>query len=197
MEKHSPHLSLAHAYWQEHLRAEDTAIDATCGNGHDTAWLAGHLASGLTIGLDLQQCAIDKTASHLRSGSVGRVALYRMCHADIDRIPLPSPPRLIVYNLGYLPGGDKTIVTQTATTLQSLEKAIHLLAPDGAISATCYPGHPEGEMEEKAILRWAGQLPYAKWQVCHHRWINRAASPSLLWIRRLAPEFRAGASHRS
>ena len=159
MKKHSPHLFLAHAYWKEHLQPGDIAIDATCGNGHDTLMLAQILLpdpASLLFALDLQQNAIDQTFSLLKRSiplsHFTRVSLEQRCHCAIDRLPLPIPPRLIVYNLGYLPGGDKTITTQTATTLQSLQKAIHLLAPGGAISVTCYPGHPEGEKEEKAII---------------------------------------------
>lgn len=195
MESQSPHLCLAHAYWKEHLSAGDLAIDATCGNGHDTLRLAQLLLAcpeSLIFGLDIQQSALDNTASLLKNSLppsfLTRVLLHLLNHANIDQLPLPFPPRLIVYNLGYLPGGDKTITTQTPTTLQSLHRAIQLLAPDGAISATLYPGHPEGEKEEKEILNWAGQLPAAKWRVCHHRWINRALSPSLLWIRSIGQE---------
>ncbi len=190
MEKrHSPHLSLAHAYWKELLCAGGIAIDATCGNGHDTMILAELLLTypeSLLFGLDIQQSALNKTSALLQSAipasHFARVSLHQLCHGNIDRLPLPASPRLIVYNLGYLPGGDKTITTQTPTTLQSLQKAADLLAPHGAISVTCYPGHLEGEKEESAILNWARQLPHAKWQICHHRWVNRQASPSLFWI---------------
>ena len=190
MHKHSPHISLAHAYWKNHLRNGDTVIDATCGNGRDTLVLAQMILSdpdSMLFGLDIQQSAIDQTTNILKNSIPGshfdRVSLQNLCHSEIDQLPLPSAPRLIVYNFGYLPGGDKTITTQTPTSLQSLQKAANLLAPGGAISATCYPGHPEGEEEEREIVKWAERLAYTKWQVCHHRWINRTAAPSLLWIR--------------
>jgi hypothetical protein len=190
MKTRSPHLALAHTYWKGHLRPGDLAIDATCGNGHDTRLLAQLLLEhpdSQIIAFDVQKSALDQTSYLIKAtipeSHFARVRLYQMCHADIDHILLPVPPRLIVYNLGYLPGGDKTLTTQTATTLRSLQKAASLLAPGGAISVTCYPGHPEGEKEERAILNWAQELPMTTWQVCHHRWINRPASPSLLWLR--------------
>jgi hypothetical protein len=189
MEKFSPHLSLAHSYWARHLQSGDIAIDATCGNGYDTVALAQLLLThpdSLLLGLDVQQTALEKTFTLLRNSFpeevLKRVLLHRISHADIDRIPLPVPPRLVVYNLGYLPGGDKTITTQTPTTLESLQKAINLLAEDGALSVTCYPGHEEGAQEEAGIVEWAGKLPQERWQVCYHRWINRPASPTFLWI---------------
>ena len=189
----SPHLALAHSFWKDFLHPGDIAVDATCGNGHDTALLAQLILkdpNSLLIGLDIQPEALEKTTSLLKSSVpesyLSRVLLHRLSHADLDRVPMPTPPRLIVYNLGYLPGGDKTITTQTASTLLSLQKAAKLLAEDGALSITCYPGHPEGAREEQAILEWASKEDPAKWQVCYHRWINRPLSPTFLWMRSMS-----------
>ncbi len=193
-ERNPPHIALAHAYWRAHLSAGDIAIDATCGNGYDTLALAKLLLNhpdSLILGFDIQSSALEKTDSLLKQAlteeHLERVLFHRRCHSEIDQIPLPLPPKLIVYNLGYLPGADKSITTMTPSTLSSLEKAITLLTPEqGALSITCYPGHPEGKKEEDAVLEWAEKLPSERWQVCHHRWLNRGASPSLLWIRSTA-----------
>jgi hypothetical protein len=179
------HLFLAHTYWKKHLRPGDYAIDATAGNGCDTLELV-KIPLIQVISLDIQQVALEKTKRALPQEFLPRVSLHSLCHSKLDLLPLLAPPRLIVYNLGYLPGGDKSITTETSTTLQSLHKAVNLLAEDGALSITCYPGHSEGEREEKAILEWAGALSSSSWQVCHHRWVNRPRSPSLLWMTRLA-----------
>ncbi len=175
MEKaHAPHILLAQAYWKNHLTPKDIAIDATCGNGHDTQVLSElcHV-----IGIDIQSDAIAKTSIR-----APKALLHRMSHADLDRIPLPYAPRLVVYNLGYLPGGDKALTTQTISTLLSVQKALHVLAPDGALSITCYPGHDEGFKEEIALLQWAESLPSTRFIVCYHKWINRPKAPSLIWI---------------
>ncbi len=174
----SPHLKLAKSYWQNHLKSCDLAIDATCGNGHDTLFLA-ELCS--VIGIDIQPRAIQNTAALLEQHQ-RKAVLQRLSHAHIDTLPLPHPPRLIIYNLGYLPQGDKSITTQTASTLESVNHSLALLAPDGALSITCYPGHEEGQREEKALETWAAALPSPRWSVCHHKWLNRPRSPSLLWI---------------
>lgn len=173
----SPHLALARGYWKALLNPEDLAIDATCGNGHDTLFLSELCSVGHVIGLDIQSEAIDQT-----SALAPKAILHRLSHAEIDRLPLPYAPRLIVYNLGYLPGGNKTITTKAQTTLLSVNKSLEILADCGALSITCYPGHEEGAKEENALLEWAEKLP-SKWSVCHHRWVNRPRSPSLLWIR--------------
>lgn len=171
----SPHLALAKNYWRAHLKSHDVAIDATCGNGHDTLFLSELCC---VIGLDLQAEAIATT-----SARAPKAVLHRLSHTEIDQIPLPSPPRLIVYNLGYLPGGDKSIFTKTKSTLESVKKGLAMLALDGALSITCYPGHDEGLLEEKALLKWATTLPPKKYFICYHKWLNRSRSPTLFWIK--------------
>jgi hypothetical protein len=91
--------------------------------------------------------------------------------------------KLVVYNLGYLPGGNKNLTTLTPTTLESLEKAAQIIVIGGALSITCYPGHPEGAVEEQAVRNWAEKLDSKKWLVSHHRW--RETSPTLFFIVKL------------
>lgn len=174
----SPHLKMAKDYWKGHLQQSDLAIDATCGNGHDTLFLS-ELCS--VIGLDIQILAIQNTEALLAKHQK-KAILHRLSHEKIDTLPLPHPPNLIVYNLGYLPHGNKSITTQTESTLESVKKSLEMLAPGGALSITCYPGHDEGLREEKALEAWAASLPSDKWSVTHHKWLNRERAPSLIWI---------------
>jgi hypothetical protein len=182
----SPHLKLAKWLWERHLASGDTAIDATCGNGQDTLFLAKLPLSAL-FALDIQLAGLEKTRKLLAEGltdeELRRVHLCHMPHDDLRKIPIERAPRLIVYNLGYLPGGDKSITTKTESTLASIGSALAILGNVGAVSITCYPGHDEGKKEEEAVLEMASSLPSARWEVRHHRWLNRRRSPSLLWIR--------------
>ena len=52
--------------------------------------------------------------------------------------------RLVAFNLGYLPGGDKTITTVSETTQLALEATKKILIPGGLISLVVYVGHPGG-----------------------------------------------------
>jgi SAM-dependent methyltransferase len=181
------HLDLAHQYWAKVLREGDWAIDATCGNGNDTLLLAKVLEkSGGVIGLDIQAEAIlnTKTLLHKNISQEGlsRVHLFCQSHADFPPLALKHPIRLIVYNLGYLPKGDKRLTTMTESTLASLNKALDLIAPSGVISVTCYPGHPEGAQEERAILDKISTLSPMNWNICRHTFPNRTAAPSLILI---------------
>lgn len=182
-------IDLAHHYWKKILSNEDWAIDATCGNGKDTLALAQMIGSkGGIIGLDIQEIAIQNTRylleSMLQKEQLPQIQLFTQSHASFPLEALDKPIRLIVYNLGYLPGGNKQITTLRSSTLESLRQALGLILEGGAISITCYPGHSEGEKELKDLLIFSTSLSTRDWNVCHHTWINRQKSPSLLIIQK-------------
>jgi len=180
--RRNAHLHLAHSYWKKQPQKQTWAIDATCGNGHDTKVLAEIFAG--VIAIDIQKEALEKTK--LRLGTLPHLHYFHQSHASFPPLALEKPISLIVYNLGYLPGGDKTNTTQTPTTLSSLQDALLLLIPGGLISVTCYPGHPEGAQEEEALIELAKELDPSIWQVCHHRWINKKRGPSLLLLEKIS-----------
>lgn len=185
------HLDLAHAYWSQIVHLGDSVIDATCGNGHDTlklCQLALSTNKGKVYGFDIQEQALTTThqylSAHLRSNFKEQVMLQQRCHSSFpDEIP-PASIKLIVYNLGYLPGGDKAKTTEGSTTLQSLMQVEKLIQPGGMISITCYSGHEEGAKEQKQILAYTSQLAPKEWNCCQHIWLNRQQAPSLLLIQK-------------
>jgi len=174
----SPHLTLAKTYWKDHIQPNDIAIDATCGNGHDTLFLSEICT---VIGLDIQEKALQNTQKLLQKHQKN-ATLHLLSHALIDTLSFSYAPRLIVYNLGYLPHADKTLTTKTDSTIESVRKSLQILAKDGAISITCYPGHSEGEKEQSALEIFISELPSDRWKVTHHKWCDRPKAPSLIWI---------------
>lgn len=176
--RHS-HIQLAHSYWQNHVQEDAWAIDATCGNGYDTHFLA-KICEGV-ISIDVQEKALESA----RQGAQKNISFFCQSHEDFPPLAYEKPISLIVYNLGYLPGGDKGLTTFTSSTLKSLERAMEILLPGGLISITCYPGHPEGACEEKALISLAEGLEAKSWNVCHHRWLNRNKAPSLLLLQKV------------
>lgn len=174
------HLQLAHKYWKEVVQPGDTLIDATCGNGHDTSFLAKLLkGSGKLVGYDIQSEAIKATKKRVLDLSEKErscITLKRESHAHFAE----EHAKLIVYNLGYLPGSDKSITTMRETTLESLKNALVIAE---AISITCYPGHHEGRQEQEAIFNFLQELPSEEWIICSHRNENRPLSPTLIWMR--------------
>jgi Putative rRNA methylase len=185
------HLDLAHSYWQQFLEIGDVAIDATCGNGYDTLKLCQLALSserGKIYAFDIQLQAIHSASrlveTHLSQELRLRVDFQHRCHSTFPEAIQPGSVKLIVYNLGYLPGGNKGLSTQKDITLQSMYQAQRLLQPGGIISVTCYPGHPEGVKEQEAILTYSSGLSPKEWSCCHHVWLNRKQAPSLLLIQK-------------
>ena len=181
-------LDAAHAYWRQLLKPGNLVIDATCGNGHDTLVLTAICATsgGKVIAIATQEAAIKNTRERI-NGNIPEplqknVDYYRQCHSTFPAHIAANSAALIVYNLGYLPGGNKELTTLRSTTLQSLEAALPLISPGGAISIMCYPGHSEGKIAAEAVGNFAASLNPKEWSCCHHRWVNRTASPSLLLI---------------
>lgn len=183
------HIDLAHNYWKDLITPGDTVIDATCGNGYDTLILA-ELAltqnAGTLYALDLQTIAIENTRQKLQnqlsSDIYTRIHFIQGCHSQFPKEIIPRSTKLITYNLGYLPSGDKKKTTTVVTTLQSIQHGLDLICNGGAISITIYPGHLEGKEEEDSLLQCSSLLDPKKWSSCYHRWTNRRNSPSLLLI---------------
>jgi len=64
-----PHTDFAQRYWTALLRAGDTVIDATVGNGHDAAVLAealGRAGGGTLLCVDAQAVALERSQERLR-----------------------------------------------------------------------------------------------------------------------------------
>ena len=181
------HIKLAHKYWKDLLDPSDNVIDATCGNGKDTLFLSKLLPNGKIFCFDIQKKAIENTFSllkeNLEKDFTKRIFFINNSHEDFSSIEKSIPIKLIVYNLGYLPGGDKNITTKTSSTLESINNALKIITQDGAISITCYP-HKEGLKEQEAILKFLESLNSPKYSICFHKWINKKNVPNLIWIRK-------------
>jgi len=139
------------------LREGDTAIDATAGNGHDTAFLAKLVGeTGKVIAFDVQEQAIASTRERLAAHDLlDRVTLIHGSHASIADHAQPGSVAAVMFNLGYLPGADHAVITQTAETLHALDEALRTLKPDGILTIVCYPGHEGGDRESAAVVTWA------------------------------------------
>lgn len=160
--------ALAHSLWSAILRPDiDTAIDATCGNGHDSLALARllfpnhddntdhHRQDSLSrlFCIDLQQRACDNTQQILMKDyrhliETDRIQVIHKSHSPlpIDRTIVDEQllsVALVVYNLGWLPSNTETTkdhcITQMDTTLQSMVDAMLLLRIGGMISVVTYP----------------------------------------------------------
>ncbi len=156
-------LKLAHQHIQNILQTGDTAIDATVGNGHDTLFLAEQVGlTGRVYGFDIQAAALSATRTKLQhSQLVDCVTLIQANHADMAvHIPVSVHGKIkaCMFNLGYLPNGDKSIITQINSTLSALTIACDLLVPQGMMTILAYPGHVGGDEETASVQAWLEQL---------------------------------------
>lgn len=150
---------LSHLIIRQFVREGDHAVDATCGNGNDTLLLA-RLAgkTGRVWAFDIQQLAIEATHEKLvASGLDSRVELIRAGHETIAE-HCTWPIKAVVFNLGYLPGSDRSVVTLPETTGIALEQSSELMVPGGIIAITIYPGHDGGARERRVVDAWAAHL---------------------------------------
>lgn len=185
---------LAQAIWEHYLSpqlasGEYAAVDATCGRGNDTVWLAARCRR--VYAFDIQPEAIAATREALHAADVSdvpaatpAVTLIEGSHAELAAY-IREPIGLIVFNLGYLPGGDKDRTTTAASTLTALQAAADRLAVGGLLSVTMYWGHEAGKAERKAVLAWASELDRGIYHCVHTDMLNQPnCPPEILFITR-------------
>lgn len=145
-----------------YIRPGSILIDATCGNGHDTLRLAGSAPLKL-YAFDIQQQAIDNTRKLLLSEGFGSsleddtIKLICDSHENMKNY-VTEPIDAAVFNLGYLPGCDKSNTTGVSSTLSAAASALDMLKIDGLLCITMYSGHEEGHKEKTALLDWSADL---------------------------------------
>ncbi|QEL16959.1 tRNA (mnm(5)s(2)U34)-methyltransferase [Limnoglobus roseus] len=152
---------LAHQIVCEYLRPGEIAIDATVGNGHDAKFLAELVGpTGRVYGFDVQPAAIARAEEML--AGCPTVSLFLADHAEMaGRLPADLWERVgaVMFNLGYLPRGDRTISTSTASTVRACDDALSLLRPGGVLTVMAYRGHPGGREETEAVRACFRRLP--------------------------------------
>lgn len=139
------------------------AIDATVGNGHDTLFLASRVGrQGHVIGFDIQARALEGARSRLRATGLESNTTLHLCGHEhmLEKVPTDWRGKVcaVMFNLGYLPGGEKNLTTGPATTIGALDQAASLLKPKGLISLLVYRGHPGARSEADAVLTWLDRL---------------------------------------
>ena len=154
------------------------AIDATMGNGHDTQWLCELVGEGGQVyAFDVQQDAVERTAERLeKAGMRSRAQLFCIGHQHMAE-QIKETADVIVFNLGWLPGAEHGVTTQTETTLAAVNAALQLLKEDGVMTICIYPGHEEGTRELHALLEWARNLDERRYDAMLKAYLNQSNDP--------------------
>ena len=176
-------LDLHKKFILEHLHEGDTAVDFTMGNGHDNEFLSKTVGeSGKVYAFDIQASAVESTRKNLAAaGCPDNYTLIHDSHHNVKSY-VQEPIKAGMFNLGYLPGGDKSITTMRTTTLPAIEAAIELLGKDAILLIAVYPGHPEGDAEGREITDYLSTL--SRFKVCCTKVqiINSPTSPYFMMI---------------
>ncbi|MEM1082653.1 MAG: class I SAM-dependent methyltransferase [Verrucomicrobiota bacterium] len=144
----------AHRVVAEVVRPGDLVVDATAGNGHDTAFLAGLVGEGgRVMAFDVQEEAIRSTADRLEAaGLADRVELRLESHGRLLERVGRGTVSAVMLNLGYLPGGDHERITEVGESCKAVVQGLFSLKEGGMVTVVCYTGHPGGKEEADAVV---------------------------------------------
>jgi hypothetical protein len=144
------------------------AVDATVGNGYDALFLAHRVGpKGKVLGFDVQKAALAGARELLKFvGSIDRVSLIHDSHSRLaDYLPPGAAIQGAMFNLGYLPRGNRRIITQPDTTVMALRSVLEHLAERGRVTLLVYRGHEGAVPEYQEVRKFLEQLPDDKWLV--------------------------------
>ncbi|WP_017726506.1 class I SAM-dependent methyltransferase [Halalkalibacterium ligniniphilum] len=178
-------LPFARYLLEQAVKPGDVAVDCTMGNGHDTAFLATLVGdSGHVYGFDIQAEAITATRERLTNEALlDRVTLIHDGHERLNEyLPIERQAQVAgaIFNLGYLPGGDKDIVTNPATTLAAVEQLLTFMPKGGLIVLVIYHGHEQGKIERNEVVAYAEGLNQKNAHVLRYEFVNQTNNPPFI-----------------
>ena len=176
-------LELQKEFLRKHIGKGSVVCDFTAGNGHDSEFLSKTVGeTGRLYAFDIQSAACESTKNHLaESGCPQNYTIINDSHANCKEY-VHEKINAGMFNLGWLPGSDKTVTTRRETTLPAIEAAIDLLSPDGVLTVAVYPGHAEGEAEGKLIEEYLSGLSRHRVCVTKIKIVNSPSSPFFFLI---------------
>lgn len=178
-------IPFAHQLLEKAVSKGDIVIDATMGNGHDTVFLADLVGGeGKVYSFDIQKDALEATMEKLTSKELQEAVSLNLCgHEHLKEI-VPSmyhgKVTGAIFNLGYLPGGDKSIVTMAETTITAIEQLLQILSKEGIIVLVIYHGHPEGAIERDKLIAYVENINQQEAHVLRYQFINGINNPPFI-----------------
>ncbi|QKY69750.1 class I SAM-dependent methyltransferase [Lentibacillus sp. CBA3610] len=177
-------INYSHYLMEEVVNKGDTVIDATCGNGHDTLFLSRHVGeNGHVFAFDIQNQAITNTKARLAQNGLTNATIIKDSHSNfIHHMPVDKLTRLggAIFNLGYLPGSDKSVVTQSETTILAIEGILSHIKQNGIVVLVVYHGHEGGDQEREQLMRYARLLNQELYHVLYYGFINQKNDPPFI-----------------
>ena len=176
-------LDISHKMIRETVKIGDTVIDATMGKGKDTLFLADIVGeNGKVYAFDIQKMALIQTAEKLKiAGFDRRVELIQEGHQNM-KDHVKTEVSAIMYNLGYLPGGDHNVFTMAETTKQAIEASLNLIKVGGIISIVVYYGGDSGYEEKNDLMEYIKTIDNKRFSVLKCSWENQLNDPPIAVI---------------
>ena len=170
-----------HQIIAEYVNERDTVVDATVGNGWDTLKLCEMVGPfGKVYGFDIQETAIDNTKKRLLDNGVeDRAEVHLESHTKMDKYAQENSVSCIVFNFGYLPGGDHNLSTRKESSIEAIHTGLRLLRKGGLMSLCIYSGGDSGFEERDAILEELKTLDGKKYLVIKSEYYNRPNNPPM------------------
>lgn len=165
------------------LKQAKACLDATVGKGKDISFLAANSPANTVIwGFDIQAAAIISAQNLLTSaGLIRKTRLILDSHVNIEKY-ISGTIDVIMYNLGYLPGGSHDIFTQSDSTVASISASAKLLKREGIITIVAYPGFKAGKEEQLAVQTYLRTLPQKEFNVACWQLQNQVNNPPILYV---------------
>ncbi|HLV08790.1 MAG TPA: class I SAM-dependent methyltransferase [Halanaerobiales bacterium] len=171
-------VEFSHDLFRQHIDRGAHLVDATVGNGHDTVFLAKLAGKGGKVtGFDIQSEAINNTKKRIfKEGLEDIVELFQTGHEEMANY-VKHKVEGIIFNLGYLPGGNKEIITETEKTTAAVKSGLSLMKEGAIMVLVIYTGHKGGPEEEEALLELAAGLDQEKYNVILYSFLNQLKEP--------------------
>ncbi len=170
----------SHDYVKSIVRHGDIVVDATAGNGNDTVFLAELVGdNGKVYSFDIQEKALEKTRKKLADkGLLQRVQLINEGHQNMDSY-ITGSVKAVMFNLGYLPGGDHSIGTKGDTTIEAIKKSMELIEVNGLVSLVVYYGGDSGFDEKEQVMEFINGIDNKKYVVMKTEFVNQVNCPPI------------------
>nr|GGG66000.1 rRNA methyltransferase [Virgibacillus oceani] len=157
-------------------------MDATAGNGNDTIFLSQLTGeTGQVLAFDVQEKAITAVTKRLTEKQLSNTRLIHDGHENIVAY-LEEGEQIggAIFNLGYLPGGDKSIITKADTTIKAVKAMLPYLKCGGTIVLVVYHGHNGGQLEKDALMEYTSTLSQQSFHVLQYGFINQKNHPPFI-----------------
>ena len=176
-------LEMAHDFLAQVITKDDVVVDATMGNGNDTIFLSKLVqAEGKVFSFDIQEAALLRTNEKIQAlDTKENIQLICDSHANLSTY-IQQPIQAAIFNLGYLPGSDKSIITTPDSTIRAIESIMERLMIGGRIVLVCYWGHEGGDTELSQLQQFIPTLDQHEWTVLQYQFINQQNQPPICFV---------------